>query len=65
MSDRVAMLEATLDLMDEGVAILDEQSEVLFWNEAAAAITGLAPRKSWREPAPKTCSASTKSTKPG
>jgi diguanylate cyclase (GGDEF)-like protein len=42
MSDRVAMLEATLDLMDEGVAILDEQSAVLFWNEAAAAITGLA-----------------------
>ena len=40
MSDRVEMLEATLDLMDEGVAILDEQSTVLFWNKAAAALTG-------------------------
>jgi diguanylate cyclase (GGDEF)-like protein len=41
MSDRIEMLEATLDLMDEGVAILDEQSNVLFWNKAAAALTGL------------------------
>jgi len=40
MSDRVQMLEATLDLMDEGVAILDSQSKVLFWNKAAAALTG-------------------------
>ena len=40
MSDRVEMLEATLDLMDEGVAILDEQSNVLFWNKAAATLTG-------------------------
>jgi diguanylate cyclase (GGDEF)-like protein len=40
MSDPVKMLEATLDLMEEGVAILDEQSNVLFWNKAAAALTG-------------------------
>jgi len=40
MSDRVAMLEATLDLIDEGVAVLDEQSNVLFWNKAATALTG-------------------------
>jgi diguanylate cyclase (GGDEF)-like protein len=37
------MLEATLDLMDEGVAILDEHSNVLFWNKAAAALTGHPP----------------------
>jgi diguanylate cyclase (GGDEF)-like protein len=43
MSDRTEMLEATLDLMDEGVAILDEQSNVLFWNKAATALTGLPP----------------------
>jgi diguanylate cyclase (GGDEF)-like protein len=43
MSDRTEMLEATLDLMDEGVAILDEQSNVLFWNKAAAALTGRPP----------------------
>ena len=40
MSDRLAMLEATLDLMGEGVAILDEQSNVIFWNKAATALTG-------------------------
>jgi GGDEF domain-containing protein len=43
MSDRTKMLEATLDLMDEGVAILDEQSNVLFWNKAATALTGHPP----------------------
>jgi diguanylate cyclase (GGDEF)-like protein/PAS domain S-box-containing protein len=40
MSDRVEMMEATLDLMDGGVAILDDQSNVLFWNKAAATLTG-------------------------
>jgi diguanylate cyclase (GGDEF)-like protein len=40
MRDRVEMLEATLNLMDEGVVILDEHEEVLFWNKAAAAVTG-------------------------
>ena len=40
MSDRVEMLEAVLDLMDEGVAILDDESKILFWNKAAAAFTG-------------------------
>lgn len=37
---RIEMLEATLDLMDEGVAILDGESKVLFWNKAAVALTG-------------------------
>jgi diguanylate cyclase (GGDEF)-like protein len=45
MSDRIEMLEATLDLMDEGVAILDEQSNVLFWNKTAAALTGHPPEE--------------------
>jgi diguanylate cyclase (GGDEF)-like protein len=45
MSDRMEMLEATLDLMDVGVAILDEQSNVLFWNKAAAALTGHLPEE--------------------
>jgi diguanylate cyclase (GGDEF)-like protein len=40
MSDRVEMLEATLDLIEEGVVVLDEQSKVLFWNKAATALTG-------------------------
>jgi diguanylate cyclase (GGDEF)-like protein len=34
------MLEATLDLMEEGIAVLDEQSRVVHWNQAAAALTG-------------------------
>jgi diguanylate cyclase (GGDEF)-like protein len=45
MTDRVEMLEAALDLMDEGVAILGEQSIVLFWNKAAAALTGRMPEE--------------------
>src|SRR6266568_6419218 len=40
MNDRTKMLEATLNLMDEGVAILDENSRILFWNHTAAALTG-------------------------
>ena len=40
MRDCVEMLEATLNLMDEGVIILDEHEEVLFWNKAAVAVTG-------------------------
>jgi diguanylate cyclase (GGDEF)-like protein len=42
MGDRMAMLEATLDLMEEGIAVLDEQSNVVHWNKAAAALTGYA-----------------------
>ncbi|HEY5254960.1 MAG TPA: diguanylate cyclase [Acidobacteriaceae bacterium] len=40
MGDRMAMLEATLDLMEEGIAVLDEQSRVVYWNQAAATLTG-------------------------
>lgn len=42
MDDRVAMLVATLDLIEEGIAVLDEQSNVLHWNKAAAVLTGYA-----------------------
>ena len=37
---RIEMLGATLDLIDEGVAVLDAASMVIYWNEAAAALTG-------------------------
>ena len=40
MCDRMEMLEATLDFIDEGIAILDDQSNVLFWNKAATDLTG-------------------------
>jgi diguanylate cyclase (GGDEF)-like protein len=52
MSDRIEMLEATLDLMDQGVAILDEQSNVLFWNKAAAELTGHPPEALVARPLP-------------
>jgi diguanylate cyclase (GGDEF)-like protein len=40
MSCRVELLEATLNHMEEAVVILDEQTNVLFWNKAATAFTG-------------------------
>lgn len=40
MTDRMALLEATLDRLPEGVALLDCEGGVVFWNQAAAAITG-------------------------
>jgi diguanylate cyclase (GGDEF)-like protein len=40
MSCRVELLEATLNHMEEAVVILDEQTNVLFWNNAATAFTG-------------------------
>lgn len=40
MGNHTEMLEATLDLMEGGVAILDEQTNVLFWNRMATALTG-------------------------
>lgn len=39
-SERLEMLGAALDLMDEGVAVLDTQSTVVYWNDAATALTG-------------------------
>ena len=43
MGDRVALLAATLHLMEEGIAVLDEQANVVHWNRAAAALTGYEP----------------------
>lgn len=40
MSDRLEMLETTLNLMEEGVVVLDEQSAILFWSVAAETLTG-------------------------
>jgi diguanylate cyclase (GGDEF)-like protein len=42
MSDRAELLEATLDSLPEGVALLGENCQVVFWNQAAQAITGYA-----------------------
>ena len=34
------LLEMALDAMEEGIAVLGDQSRALFWNHAAAAVTG-------------------------
>jgi diguanylate cyclase (GGDEF)-like protein len=46
------MLGATLDLMEVGVAILDPQSNVLFWNQAAESLTGYSARDVMSRPCP-------------
>jgi len=40
MTDRAELLEATLDSLPEGIALLGEDYHVVFWNRAAATITG-------------------------
>ena len=39
-SERLEMLGATLDLQDEGVAVLDTRSLIVYWNDAATVLTG-------------------------
>jgi diguanylate cyclase (GGDEF)-like protein/PAS domain S-box-containing protein len=52
MTDRAELLEATLDSFPEGVALLGENCHVLFWNQAAQAITGYAAMDVVGRPAP-------------
>ncbi|MFZ0301746.1 MAG: diguanylate cyclase [Terracidiphilus sp.] len=40
MADRVELLEAVLDSRPDGIALLDEDRVVVFWNRAAVEITG-------------------------
>jgi diguanylate cyclase (GGDEF)-like protein/PAS domain S-box-containing protein len=42
MIDRAELLEAALDSRPDGIALLGVDSEVVFWNRAAEAITGYA-----------------------
>lgn len=42
MSDRAELLEATLESLPEGAALLGDDCRVVFWNQAAQAITGYA-----------------------
>jgi diguanylate cyclase (GGDEF)-like protein len=52
MSDRAELLEATLDSLPDGAALLAENGQVVFWNQAAQAITGYAARDLIGQPAP-------------
>jgi diguanylate cyclase (GGDEF)-like protein/PAS domain S-box-containing protein len=40
MSDRIELLEAALDMLPEGVALVGMEGRVAFWSAAAEAITG-------------------------
>lgn len=40
MTDRMALLESALDSLPDGLALLDCEGGVVFWNRAAEAITG-------------------------
>jgi diguanylate cyclase (GGDEF)-like protein/PAS domain S-box-containing protein len=40
MTDRTELLEAALNTHPEGLALLDEEDNIVFWNRAAEAITG-------------------------
>jgi diguanylate cyclase (GGDEF)-like protein len=40
MLDRSELLDATLESLPEGVALVGEDCQVMFWNQAAQAITG-------------------------
>ena len=42
MADRAELIESTLDMLLEGVAVLDGGGHVAFWNQAALAISGYA-----------------------
>ena len=40
MADRIELLEAALDSLAEGIALAGPERRLVFWNRAAAAITG-------------------------
>lgn len=40
MTDHAALLESALDSLPQGVALLDRAGGLVFWNQAAAAMTG-------------------------
>ena len=54
MVDRSELLEAALDNLPEGIALLGEEHQVVFWNQAAEAITGHAGTELVGQPAPAT-----------
>jgi diguanylate cyclase (GGDEF)-like protein/PAS domain S-box-containing protein len=52
-AERLAeLLGASLDLMDGGMVVLDEQERVVFWNEAATRISGYAREALLGKPCP-------------
>ncbi len=52
MTCHVELLEATLNHIDEAIVVLDEQSNVLFWNKAATDFTGYSSQDVIAQPLP-------------
>lgn len=42
MADRAELIQAALEALPQGIALLDEERKVMLWNRAAAEITGYA-----------------------
>ena len=42
MMNRAELLDSALDSLPEGIALFDDEGEVVFWNHAAEMITGYA-----------------------
>ena len=52
MSERAELLEAALDAIPDGVGLMGENCQLVFWNHAAQAITGYASIDLMGRPAP-------------
>jgi len=52
MPDRTELLEAALDSLPEGIALLNAEGRIVFWNQAAHAVTGYAGMDLLARPAP-------------
>jgi diguanylate cyclase (GGDEF)-like protein/PAS domain S-box-containing protein len=52
MTDRTELLEAALDSWPNGIALVDAEGRIVFWNQAAEAITGYAGVDLLARPAP-------------
>jgi diguanylate cyclase (GGDEF)-like protein/PAS domain S-box-containing protein len=54
MTDRMELLEAALNSLPEGIALLGEERDLVFWNQAAEAITGHSAADLAGQPVPET-----------
>jgi diguanylate cyclase (GGDEF)-like protein/PAS domain S-box-containing protein len=52
VSDRIDLLESALDSLADGIALFGLEGEVVFWNQAAVAITGYAGADLVERPVP-------------
>jgi diguanylate cyclase (GGDEF)-like protein/PAS domain S-box-containing protein len=52
MTDRTELLEAALNTRSEGIALLGEAGDIVFWNQSAEAITGHAGMELMGRPVP-------------